>query len=55
MVSLEKPYFMENQDWYYYDEEEGVLKLTKNATKKAKESYLEFYSELERFSIDDPE
>lgn len=39
------PYFIINEDWYYYDEEEEIYKLTDKATEKAKQSYIEYYSE----------
>ena len=45
MNSMSKPYFMENEEWYYYDEEEGIYKLTDKATREARESYKEFYKE----------
>lgn len=38
------PYFMTNKDWYYYDEDEEIYKLTDKATEKAKQSYYEFYN-----------
>lgn len=38
------PYFFTNKEWYYYDEKEEIYKLTKKATKKAIESYKEFYN-----------
>ena len=41
----ERPYFMENKDWYYYDEQEGVIKLTDKAPKEAKQSYEEWYAD----------
>ena len=37
------PYFMNNKEWYYYDEKEEIYKLTDKATDKAKESYYEYY------------
>ena len=37
------PYFMENDEWFYYDEEEEIFKLTDKAPEKARESYKEFY------------
>ena len=40
-----KPYFMTNEEWFYFDEKEWVYKLTPEATEKAKQSYKEFYSE----------
>lgn len=39
------PYFMANEDWWFYDWEEMKYKLTDKAPKKAIESYKEFYSE----------
>lgn len=44
MEQLE-PYFMTNEDWYVWDEDDGVhgYKLTKQAPPKAVESYKEFY------------
>ncbi len=38
-----EPYFMSNTDWFYYDEEAFCYKLTDKATRKAKDSYEEFY------------
>lgn len=46
-MTLEQPYFMKNKEWYYLDEEELMYKLTDKAPKKAKESYEEYYEELE--------
>jgi hypothetical protein len=40
---LERPYFMENKDWYYYDEDENCYRLTEKAPEKARKSYEEFY------------
>lgn len=40
-----KPYFMENEEWYYYDEQEEIFKLTDKAPEKAKESYRQFYED----------
>lgn len=47
MTSMIKPYFMENEDWYYHDEDEWKFKLTDKAPKEAIESYVKFYEELE--------
>lgn len=49
---VEKPYFMNEQAWYYYDEEEFRYKLTAEATEKAKESYYKFYNLLDIVSVD---
>lgn len=46
-MTTEKPYFMTNKDWYYFDEKDFCYKLTDKATEKAKESYKEFYELLE--------
>lgn len=40
------PYFMTNEKWYYYDYDEMKYKLTDKATKKAKESYRQFYQDM---------
>lgn len=45
---IEKPYFLENEEWYYFDEKKFCYKLTDKATEKAKQSYQDFYEELER-------
>lgn len=37
------PYFMKNEDWYYYDYDEAKYKLTGLATIEAIISYEEFY------------
>lgn len=46
MIIDEKPYFLTNEAWFYYDEEEFIYKLTKEATEEAKISYKEFYETL---------
>lgn len=45
---LQEPYFLENEEWYYFDEKSFRYKLTEKATEKAKQSYKEFYEELKR-------
>lgn len=45
---IDRPYFMENQKWYYFDAEEFKFKLTEEAPQKAVESYKEFYEALEK-------
>lgn len=39
-----KPYFMENEAWYYFDEEEFCYKLTDKAPPEAIKSYEKFYA-----------
>jgi hypothetical protein len=46
ILMLPEPYFMTNKEWYYFDEEAFMYKLTDKAPKKAQESYKEFYDEL---------
>lgn len=45
---LKEPYFLENKEWYYFDEKDFCYKLTDKATEKAKQSYKKYYEELER-------
>lgn len=45
---LEEPYFMKNKEWYYFDEEDFIYKLTDKAPEKAKESYKEYYDALDK-------
>lgn len=47
MRMTNKPYFMKNKEWYYYDSKEIKYKLTDKAPEKAKDSYKEFYKLLE--------
>ena len=44
---LDMPYFMTNEEWFYFDYKNRKYMLTDKAPKKAKESYIEFYEELE--------
>ena len=43
---LDMPYFMKNEDWFYFDFRERKHKLTDKAPKKAKESYAEYYRQI---------
>ena len=45
-MTLPKPYFMENPEWFYFDEEDFTYKLTDKAPDKAKKSYEDFYSNI---------
>lgn len=44
-MSEKQPYFLTNEDWYYFDEDEFRYKLTDKAPEKAVESYKQFYSD----------
>lgn len=44
------PYFIKNEEWWYYDWKEMKYKLTDKATKEAIESYKEFYKIIESTS-----
>ena len=46
-MTVKMPYFMENKEWYYYDEEEYCWKLTDKAPKEAIESYKQYYENLD--------
>lgn len=46
MMDVEMPYFLNNEEWYYYDEDEEMYKLTDKAPKEAIESYDAFYNDL---------
>lgn len=50
-MMLEKPYFMEYEEWYYFDEKEFCYKLTDKAPKEAIESYNKFYDKLKSGAI----
>lgn len=45
-IVLKEPYFMQNQEWWYYDYNELKYKLTDKAPQKAIDSYNKFYKEL---------
>lgn len=46
-MTVDKPYFMENPEWFYFDENEYRYKLTDKAPEKAVRSYEEFYNRIE--------
>lgn len=45
MLSIEKPYFMNNEEWYYYDEKKFKYVLTNKASQEAIDSYNKYYEE----------
>lgn len=45
-MTQDKPYFMNNAEWFYFDEKEWKYFLTDKAPEKAKESYNKFYNNL---------
>ena len=45
-MTIEKPFFMTNKEWFYFDEDEMKYVLTEKANEKAKKSYKEFYSSV---------
>ena len=49
---MDRPYFMENKEWYEFDFDKRKFVLTNKAPEKAKESYEEFYKELNNANID---
>lgn len=48
-MDAEKPYFMKNKEWYFYDEENDIFTMTDKAPIEAIASYEAFleYTELE--------
>lgn len=58
MAIQKQPYFMENEEWYEYDNEKGKYILTEKAPQEAVDSYNDFYSKVgtrltTNFTIDD--
>lgn len=45
-MTVEKPYFMTNKEWFYFDEDDFMYKLTDKAPEEAKKSYDEFYDNV---------
>ena len=43
---IDEPYFMTNEEWYYFEAKDNIYKLTDVAPDKAIESYKEFYNQL---------
>lgn len=43
IMTLNKPYFMNNKDWYYFDEKKFRYILTDKAPNEAIKSYGEYY------------
>lgn len=43
---VDMPYFMTNEEWYYFDYQKRKYILTDKAPDKAKRSYEEYYKEL---------
>ena len=43
---IDKPYFMSDPEWYYFDPNEWCYKLTDKAPEDAVDSYNEFYDTL---------
>lgn len=52
MNDYSRPYFITNEKWYYYDEVDEIYKLTKEAPKKAIESYEELYKEAKKDDLE---
>lgn len=42
VMQIERPYFMSNKEWYFYNEKTGKFELTEKATSKAIKSFKEF-------------
>lgn len=46
-----KPFFMNNPDWYYFDEDDWKYRLTDRAPREARDSYEDFYASTEMIDI----
>lgn len=51
---IDKPYFMENENWYEFDKEKGKYVLKGDVPKEVKDSYIEFYEELQEETNQQP-
>lgn len=52
-MMIPEPYFMQNKEWYTFDEVEFKYKLTDKAPPKAVESYNEFYDLLDSTKLEE--
>ena len=43
---IDEPYFMTNEEWYYFDTKDKIYKLTDNAPDKEIKRNKEFYKQL---------
>ena len=48
-MEFERPYFMTNKEWYYYDESDECYKLTDKAPPEAVKSYEEYHECLRKW------
>ena len=48
-MDVRAPYFIENEEWYYFDEEEEIYKLTDKAPQEAIDSYNEYCKEMKEY------
>ena len=44
MLETKQPYFLKNEEWYYYDGKTNKFYLTDKAPEEARKSYEEFYN-----------
>lgn len=44
MLKIGRPYFLENEEWYYHDDKKNRFYLTDKAPEEARKSYEEFYA-----------
>lgn len=51
-MRVDKPYFMTNEEWFYFDEAEWCYKLTDKAPEKAVQSYKEYYDLMKSTSVE---
>jgi len=51
-MELNRPYFLTNEEWFVYDLTLGQYKLTKEATPKAKQSFIDYYGLWEDLALE---
>lgn len=49
-MTIDMPYFMTNEQWYYFDNVEKKYKLTETAPEMARKSYEQFWEEVAKFN-----
>lgn len=50
-MTLNKPYFMSDKKWYFFDTKNFCYKLTNNAPIDAINSYNDFYNKLKKMEV----
>lgn len=46
---VDEPYFMQNEDWYYFSGKSRKYEIYNNVPDEVKQSYEEFYKEITNY------